>query len=82
MSATTFEFETEVIRGRSGEHELPVVVRYVFAGTGHPQVSWASLDLSPVEWAVIDDEVADRADADWAEHLADQDEPVLGELAA
>ena len=75
---SSFEFETEVIRGRAGGHEIPVTVKYVFAGTGKPQVSWVSLDLSPVEWAVIDDEVADRCNADWAAWVADQDE----ELAA
>ena len=79
MAPTTFEFETTVIRGR---HERELTVKYVFAGSGHPQVSWTSLDLSPVEWAVIDDECADRADADWAEHLADQDVAVLWELVA
>ena len=77
----SFQFETTVIRGRA-ERELPCVVKYVFDGTGHPQVAWTSLDLSPVEWAVVGDECADRADADWAEYLNDQDEPVLGELAA
>ncbi len=69
------EFTTDIQRGN---RDLECRVKYVFSGTGHPQVSWTSLDLSPCEWAVIDDEVADRADADWADWISDQDE----ELAA
>ncbi len=73
----TFTYETTVIRGRH-ERELPCTVTYIYNGTAKPMASWTSLDLSPVEWAVIDDEVADRCDADWADYLAEQDE----ELAA
>ena len=69
----TFEFETDVIRGRT-EREVPLTVRYTYAGTGTPYIAWASLDLSPVEWAVIEDEAAERCDADYADWLADQDE--------
>ncbi len=70
----TFTFETHIERRG---HEWPVSVTYTCDATGKIEDMSAETDdggeLRKSEWWQIDDEIADRIDADLAEWLADQD---------
>lgn len=67
-SRPTFTFSTYVLRGR-WEHETRVTATYAFDGEGAPELLTADTAdntyLSREEWAQIEDDMADRCDADW-----------------
>lgn len=76
MTIPSFELDSYVDRrGR----EWPVRVRYSFGGIGYPLIAWTSLDLSPVEFAVVNDEIAAVCDDDYDDWMADQDGPRAAE---